>query len=95
MKARSNASYVSKQLRLKNTHNLRHMKAPSARRISRGPSSIMNANLLVMKSRVRFVQLPLDPVGLVLIVLVLEVIRINGHDSVKIEKIELVIKRRS
>ena len=40
MSYESNASYVSKQLRQKNTHNLRNMKADSARRISRCPSSI-------------------------------------------------------
>ena len=35
-----NAQYVSKQLRQKNVHNLRDMKADSARRISCCPSFI-------------------------------------------------------
>ena len=40
MSYESNVSYVSKQLRQKNTHNMRNMKADSARCISRCPSSI-------------------------------------------------------
>ena len=47
MSYESNVSYVSKQLRQKNTHNLRNMKADSARRISRCPSSIVLFNQFV------------------------------------------------
>ena len=42
MSYESNVSYVSKQLRQKNTHNLRNMKTDSARRISCCPSSILH-----------------------------------------------------
>ena len=49
MSHESKASYDSKQLRQKNTHNLRNMKADSARRISRSPSSIYNDHAKVVE----------------------------------------------